>query len=224
VAVYYFLTKSRWVRAGLVSGLVLALSAPFVDFGFANGFALYQSFLNSLGRYHESNSFVESTNLQCLPSLLARILPLAFVQGPYFSVVSNGLSLALALALLAFIFRKGRRITDPVFRNSLWALVLCLMIFINPSSLGHYLVFFIPAVAAGLELLSRLDHARAEGMLLWLGALILMLVVDGMIGRTASHALQNMGMPAVGMLVVCVSLWLCVYRYSRAAVSPAVVV
>ena len=215
VVAYYFLVKSREVRLGLFIGLVVALIVPLMVFGWHDGMAAYQVFYSSLGKYQQHNSFIESSNLQCLHSLVASLLPVSALEGPGFSMIANSLFFAFGFLLFFYVWKNGKKISNPVYQNALWSLVVGLMIFLNPSSLGHYLVFLVPGVAAGLELTDRLPNSVFEKVLVWGGALIIMLVVDGMMGRTASHALQKMRIPAMGMLILCAGLFLSVYRFGR---------
>ena len=81
IVVYFWIVKPRTVRIGLVLGLTLAAVIPLLQFGFADGVLLYKGFLNSLAGYHRDNSLIESFNLQCLPAVLARILPRQIAEG-----------------------------------------------------------------------------------------------------------------------------------------------
>ncbi len=215
VIVYYFLGKSWAVRWGLVIGMMLSFALPLLVFGWNDGLATYQVFYSSLGKYQQHNSFIESTNLQCLHSLVASLLPDRIVEGPWFPLLANSLFVSIGSLFFFYVWKSGKKIANPIFQNALWTLTIGLMVFINPSSLGHYLVFLVPGVAAGFELLDRLPNSVCEKILMWGGALIIMVVVDGMIGRTASHALQKIRIPAMGMLILCAGLFLSVYRFGK---------
>jgi len=212
---YYLVGKNQRVRFGLVLGFLVALVFPLLFFGWTSGLAAYQAFFVSLGKYQQHNSFIESTNLQCLHSLIARFVPTSMFEGPWFSVLANGMFGTIGIVLFFNVWRSRREITDPVFQSALWALVVALMIFLNPSSLGHYLVFLVPGLAAGLDILDRIPGSIFDKFCIWGGALIIMVVVDGMIGRSTSHALQKMRVPAMGMLLLCIGLCWIVYRFGQ---------
>lgn len=218
IAVYFWLVKKRMVRVGLVLGFITALCVPFLQFGIGKGLALYQGFLHSLASYHKDNSLIESFNIQCLPSLLARLLPRYIVEGRSFAAIVLAAVGSIAFAYYRFVYlHVDRARKDEKFETHLWSCALALMVFLNPSSFGHYLVFFIPAICSLIEILEVAENREWFPTLgLVVGTALMAFVVDGVLGKPLSNQLQRDCLPTVGLIAICLALSFCLVKGTAA--------
>jgi hypothetical protein len=224
MVVYFALVKTNQVRLGLLAGFLLAIGIPFAQFGIGDALTLYEGFLSSLGRYHSENSLIESFNIQCLPSVLARVLPLEISTGKAFAPLVIA-CIGLVSAIFYFLVFQKREVArrDERYEKYLWSFGLALMVFLNPSSFGHYLVFFVPAVASLVEICEKRESRNwiATGGLI-VGSVLMALVVDGIIGKPLSHALQRLCVPSIGLTAICLALYAELSRWQSAlAYRPA---
>ena len=112
--------------------------------------------------------------------------------------------------------RKNRAREDERFEIYLWSCALALMVLLNPSSFGHYLVFFIPAVCSLIEILESSENRSwfpVAGLVI--GTALMALVVDGVLGKPLSRALQRLCLPSIGLIAICLALSFCLVQMAR---------
>ncbi len=215
---FYFITRSRAVRVGLVAGLAFSVVLPFLVFGPEVASAQFHGFFHNLATYHEDNSPIKVRDILCLPSMLSRWLtPDAVAQATGQASASAQWIVRIVVGTLSVLFllsawRGSRAVSPATDRTPLywWALAMAMMTFLNPSTRPHYFIFYLPAYCAALDILYR------QTAQLWLqvgvvvSAMLVALTTQGVLGKALSFQAEMHSLPTMGALILCAALALAV--------------
>jgi len=203
IAVFYYLTKTKAVRVGLLVGALVALLSPMALFGWEVGARLSFDFVRHLGEFHKVYTLEETFNLS-LASLIAtwfKFLGQATVQ-----IVTLALSLFIGGGFLWYA-AKTKQSPEPRHATHVWAFAVALMALLNSGSRADYFIFYLPAFCSVAEyLLFRRAGAWFWSATLTAAAIFALLTEWVLQSRELNHRLEDMRIPVVGMLILCVLL------------------
>lgn len=224
IAVFYLLVKPRWVKAGVLLGLVLATVLPFLFFGFDNGFMLHREFLSNLSTYSHENSLTRVSDILCLPSMITRILsPGTLPPEKWVESIAKGATLLFSAVFFLWVslqFLK-HQLRDPRYSLHVWAFALAMMVFLNPSSRPHYFIFYIPIFCSVLELFLGEGRKSFAMALVWTSTLLIAFTTDFFIGKSLNDTLEFKNIPTVGFILVIFALMLGLRAYPIKRENPA---
>jgi len=193
IFVFYFIKKNNTVRLGLLSGIVLGFLLPMVFFG-VDGLNLWKSFFYNLFHYESRNSQIQYSYMLSLPALIRRYgYYLAWNPGTVKAVTYS-----VILILSSLFFWRSYKSQDT---RKNWALGLALMVLINPTSMPHYFIFFLPLVGFLIE-----KNQHATRLFTYAFATFWILVcftTDAFVGRTANTFLESYGFITLAYLGLC---------------------
>lgn len=205
IVVFYFLTKARSVRSGIVLGLSFALVAPVLVFGYSDTLNLFQGFYQNLASYHRENDLIKIVDILCLPSLFARIL-MPFVDPTTVSWITKGFIVGISLLFYSYAWRQ-RANRAHRFQLHLWSLGLALMTLLNPSTRPHYFIFYIPAFCCLVEWWNENRLSRWAWAGTWVSFALISFTVEWIVGgKTLNNFLEGLSLPTLGMVLLCVLL------------------
>lgn len=196
LAAFYFVTKKKAVRGGIIAGAVLSLITPLIFFGLQNGIDLFRAFYVSLTTYEAHNSLLRASDILCLPSLLTRW----FGEGPLVASVTKAVILGLSgtFFVAAWWLKKTKEISD----TDLFAMALLLMALLNPSTRPHYFIFYVPAFCSIVVSLAgvRANWVLAIGTVV--ATLLIAFTAQGVVGKQWNNIMEGWSLPTYGMLLL----------------------
>jgi hypothetical protein len=217
---FYFVTRSRALKLGLLAGLAFSVLLPFAFFGPEVAGAQFHGFFHNLATYHEDNSPIKIRDILCLPSMLSRWLtPEAVAQATGQASVEAQWVVRAVVVLLSGLFlvsawRGSRAVTSANDRSRTywWALAMAMMTFLNPSTRPHYFIFYLPAYCAVLDMLYQQSAQTLLKVGVILSAILVALTTQGVLGKALSFQAEMHSLPTMGALILCLGLALAVTR------------
>ena len=215
LVVYYYLTRNRAVREGLLLGCALCILAPMLFFGYEETTLLFKNFLGGLGTYEADNSLTGREDILCLPSLISRWLPPSIAP-----LVTKISILGISGVFFAWAWWTERKSTDPRVKIHSWALACALTAFLNPSTRPHYFILYVPAAASVLEVIYATQSKRLMTAGLVVATLLIAFTVEGVVGKELNNKMEAFSLPTYGFLVLTIVLMVALRK--RLATVPAV--
>lgn len=216
IVVFYFLTKARSVRSGIVVGLSFALAAPVLVFGYPDTLNLFHGFYQNLASYHRENDLIKIVDILCLPSLLARLWT-PFMDPTTVSWITRGVIVGISFLFYSYAWRQ-RANPNHRFQLHLWSLGLALMTLLNPSSRPHYFIFYIPAFCCLVEWWNENMLSRWLWAGTWVSFALIAFTVEWIVGsKTLNNFLEGLNLPTLGMVLLCLLLVVSLSHFTETA-------
>ena len=212
----YFLTKPREVKAGIGVAAFCAIALPFLYFGGAGGTYLFHSFFQNLVTYQADNQPSRIPDILCLPSLLSRWLVPLLGEGKTEHLLVFAILAAIAGCYFYFAWRTSARKQSHHEYTHILALGMALMVLLNPSTHVHYFIFLVPAFASLVEIAAQETSALAfSRWSFFLSVLLVAFTTEGVVGRRLNDQLEYWNIPTMGILLLCVALFLCLVTRTK---------
>ena len=208
ISAYYFVSKPKAVRWGVVAGVLFTTLTPFLVFGGHNGVVLYESFFTNLIKYGQSNPILTTVDIASLPAMMERFfeygLKVSAKSSLRIATITVG---AIAVVFLGYAFGRRKSIArDSRDGVHLWVLAMLLAVLLNSSTRPHYFVFYLPAFCSLCELIADRKLGRKLGWITTIGVLIsgalLGLTAEAMVGHQLNDRLEAWCLPAMGMVLL----------------------
>jgi hypothetical protein len=206
---YHALTAPARVWRGILAAIVLSFFIPFLVYGIPEGIGLFRGFIAGLFTYAADNSLTKTPDILCLPSFLARWISPGTEPGPGTRWVIKGAIGAFSATFFALVLWRKRKGFEGRERLHLWSLGLALMVFLNPSTRPHYFIFLLPAMASAFELASALRGSverRVFAATMASALLFIAFTAEGVVGKALNDRLEQLGVPTIGMFLLCIAL------------------
>jgi hypothetical protein len=215
---YYAAVKSRWVNLGVLLGGVLVIFSPLALYGVSGTLELYRGFYQNVTTYGRDNGLLTVVDINSLPSMLARFTQ-PWLHPEQSARLTQVITVILSLGYFGFSALVKR--FSPDFKRleiHLWALGLALMIFLNPSTRPHYYLFYVPAFVS-LGHFIKSSKPRLDLVASFVGAVLLIaFTAEGVVGKTINDEWEAWSIPTIGMLLLCVALFVAIRR--RVKLTP----
>lgn len=197
IGLYYFLTKQKAVKAGLIAGALFALLSPFFFFGIETTLRFYHDFRVNVSSYQADNELSRPDIL----SLASWVNTLTANQ-IFFGKESLATALFIGISLLFFLVAWAVKENKAV-SFSVWALGLLLMAVLTPSARVHFWVFAVPAFAVlALNFVQKKQWDQPKGILFLLSLGMMCLTTQAILGKEWNDSLEQIRIPLLGLFIL----------------------
>jgi hypothetical protein len=221
LAAYYLTARPKEVRSGVIAGGIFSIVFPLLVFGPTDGIFLFREFIEGLFGYeaagHGANSLAKTSEILCLPSLVARLMPEGTWLHAYEGVIGKFLFLSIAGAFLFFGWKTRK--SEKINPSWTWAIGAGLMVFLYPPSRAHYFMFYLPAFAILNEIYYSSESSIKTRYTVLVGMILpvifMALTVDFVVGKYRNNEYDFANVPTYGMIILLLTAW--AYTYKKVA-------